>query len=386
MSSRSRAASVAAVALLAVALQACGGASGGSGNGTGKGPISLGAIVDLSGSNSQIGQPEAALLKRYVARVNAGGGVDGRKLKLTVTDGQSDQTAVVQAARRLVEQDGVTAVLGPTATDETLAVEDYLNSRKVPEISLGGGDRIVQPVRGWVFKVLPSDALTAQTVLAYMRAHGVKRLGWLGLSDGYGPSGLAAFQAAAPAAGVKLAPVESFAGTDTDMTAQLTRIKAADPDAVMIYGAPPSSAIAQRNAKALGIGVPIFHGLGSAAPGFVDQAGAAANGISLGTGKLLVADQIPASDPQRAALADFVKLNGGPNTFAGAAYDAMLLLTKALAQGGDDRQKVRDALEGLSGVAGVDGVFDYTPTDHNGLGKGSVVIVTLNDGHWKLAG
>jgi len=386
MSSRFRVASVAAVVLLAVALQACGGASGGSGNGNGKGPISLGAIVDLSGANSQVGQPEAALLKRYVARVNARGGVSGRKLKLTVTDGQSDQTVVVQAARRLVEQNGVTAVVGPTATDETLAVEDYLNSRRVPEVSLGGGDRIVQPVRSWVFKVFASDALAAQTVLGYMRAHGVRRLGWLGLSDGYGPSGLAAFQAAAPAAGVKLAPVESFAGSDTDMTAQLTRIKAAHPDAVMIYGAPPSSAIAQRNAKALGITVPIFHGLGSAAPGFVAQAGAAADGVSLGTGKLLVADQIPASDPQHAALADFIKLNGGPNTFAGAAYDAMTLLTKALAQGGSDRQKIRDALERTSGVPGVAGVFNDSPTDHNGLGRGSVVIVTLKHGHWKLAG
>jgi branched-chain amino acid transport system substrate-binding protein len=384
MSSRFRAASVAAaVALLAVVLQACGGASGGSGASNSKGPITLGAIVDLSGSNSQVGQPEAALLKRYVARVNAAGGIDGRQLKLTVADGQSDQTVVVQAARRLAEQDGVTAVVGPTATDETLAVEDYLNTRKVPEISLGGGDRIVQPVRSWVFKAFASDALVAQAVLGYMRDHGIKRLGWLGLSDGYGPSGLAAFQAAAPAAGIKLAPVESFAGTDTDMTSQLTRIKAANPDAVMIYGAPPSSAIAQRNANALGIAVPIFHGLGSAAPGFVDQAGAAANGISLGTGKLLVADQIPASDPQHAALADFVELNGGPNTFAGAAYDAMTLLTKALAQGGTDRQKVRDALERTSGVAGV---FNDSASDHNGLGKGSVVVVTLKDGHWKLAG
>ncbi len=235
-----RATLVATIVLLLLA--GCGGDDGATGGGGDGEPVKVGGLFDLSGPNAQIGTAARDGAQAALRQANANG---GRAIELVVVDAKSDQTAAVQGARRLVEQERVAAIIGPTSTPAAGAIKDYVNGRRVPLLANVGS--IPGEIPPFVFKVPESDTLIARVQSAYMARQGHRRVAFLGLgAGGFDQSGRQAFEQEGRRVGLRVVAAENFDIDDTDVTAQLQRLRAARPDAILIYAAGPAAAIAQR--------------------------------------------------------------------------------------------------------------------------------------------
>ena len=349
----------------------------------------VGALFAVTGFNSPLGTPEKETAKMLEEQINAKGGINGKKLEVIVYDTESDETKAVTLAKKLIEQDKVLAIIGPSSTGESLALVDTVEKAQIPLISAAASARIVQPVKKWVFKTPQSDDLAVAELYDYLRAKGLTRVALLTSSGGFGTTGKAALDEAAPRAGIQIVASETFGDKDTDMTVQLTKIKGTDAQALIVWGTNPGPALISKAAKQLGMTIPVFNSHGIANQKFIELAGDAANGVIFPAGKLLVASDLPDSDPQKGVLLsyakDFQAKYGKPaDTFGGHAYDALTLVVKALEKVGPDKAKIRDEVENAKGFVGTGGVFNMSPQDHNGLGKGAFVMIKIVDGKWTL--
>jgi branched-chain amino acid transport system substrate-binding protein len=356
----------------------------------------VGAIFSITGPGSSLGIPERDTALMLEADVNAKGGVKGpdgklHPLKLVIYDDASDETKAVLAAKKLIDEDKVTAIVGTTLSGTSLAIVDTVQKAQVPLVSCAAAIKIVEPAaeRKWVFKTPQSDHLIVGVLVDYLKARGLGKVGWLNVDYAFGQLGWIEFEKAAQKAGLAIVANEKFGQKDVDMTAQLTRVKAAGPQAVVIWSIPPSASIATKNYADLGITAPLFqsHGIGNKK--YIELAGPAANNVIFPAGKLLVAEQLADNDAQKLVLLayarDFEAKYGSRNTFGGHAWDAVQLVLRAMEQAGPDRPKVRAAIEGTRNFVGVTGVFDFSPADHNGLDRRAVTMIQIADGQWRLA-
>jgi len=384
----------AVVALLAAgcAEDTEGGGDGGSGQASG--PIKIGAVLDLTGAGKSLADPEKVALEYLTKQVNDDGGIKGRKIELIVRDNGSDDARSRQIANELINQDKVDIILGATRTATSLPIADLADQRKVPMISLAAGISIIQTkdkkMRPYVFKSAQNDSVVVEKMVANMVAKGYKTMALYKDATAYGAATPALFREIGAAKGVKVVATEEFDPRgQTEYNSSLLRLKNARADVLVIWGIPPSAGTIQAAVKNLAITTPVMqsHGIGNKA--FFDAAGAAANGMQAALGRIVVADQLPDSDPQKKTVqtfvADYKAASGGdaPSTFAGHAYDAFQLAVQAFEKVGTDKEKVRDALEEAE-LAGVSGQFKMSPDDHAGLGPDALVIVTAQDGAWRL--
>jgi branched-chain amino acid transport system substrate-binding protein len=359
-------------------------------------PYRIGAIFSITGPGSSLGIPERDTAVMLEAQINGKGGVKGpdgkmHPLKIVIQDDASDETKAVLAAKKLIDEDQVAVIVGPTLSGTSLAIVDTVQKAGIPLVSCAAAIKIVEPVaeRKWVFKTPQSDHLIVDVLVDYLKAKGFAKIGWLNVDYAFGQLGWIEFEKAAQKAGVTVVANEKFGQKDVDMTAQLTRVKAANPQAVVVWSIPPSASIATKNYADLGIKAPLFqsHGIGNKT--FITLAGPASNGVTFPVGKLLVAEQLADSDPQKAVLLayahEFEAKYGQRNTFGGHAWDAVQIVARAMEKSGSDRAKLRDAVEGLRNFVGISGVFDLSPTDHNGLDRRAATMVQIVDGQWKLA-
>jgi len=356
----------------------------------------IGAIFSITGPGSSLGIPERDTALMLEADINARGGVKGpdgrmRPLKIVIYDDASDETKAVLAAKKLIDEDRVTAIVGTTLSGTSLAILDTVQKAQVPVVSCAAAIKIVEPAaeRKWVFKTPQSDHLIVGVLVDHLKARGRTRVAWLNVDYAFGQLGWIEFEKAAQKAGLTIVANEKFGQKDVDMTAQLTRVKGANPQAVVIWSIPPSASIATRNYADLGIRAPLYqsHGVGNRR--YVELAGPAANGVLFPAGKLLVAEQLADDDPQKPVLLayarEFEARYGPRNTFGGHAWDAIQLVVRAMEKAGADRAGVRAAIEGTRNFVGITGVFDFSPTDHNGLDRRAVTMIQIVDGQWRLA-
>jgi len=354
-------------------------------------PIKVGAIFSVTGPASPLGDPEKKTVELLVEQINEGGGVLGRPLEVIVKDDKSEPQDAVIAMKDLIETEEVVAIIGPSRTPTTLAIRDECQKAGVPLISCAAGKGITDPVTSYVFATPQTNALAAEKCFEYVTKESIETVAILYVGNAFGEDGLANLEASAKAAGVEVVSKETFGGEDTDMTAQLTNIKAKAPGAIIIWGTNPGPAIATKNARTLNIDVPILQSHGVANAQFIELAGDAANGVQLPAGRLIVYDQISADDPQKEVLDAFAadyeaKYDGPPNTFAGHAYDGLHIVCNALEKAGEaDRAKLRDAIEQTTGFVGTAGTFNYSAEDHSGLTVDAFVWVKIEDGKWVLA-
>jgi branched-chain amino acid transport system substrate-binding protein len=383
---------------LALILSGCGGdgsepAAAGDGE-----TYKIGAILAITGPASSLGIPERDTMLMLQEELDAAGGIlgpDGLKhpVEIIIYDTESDETKAVLAAKKLIDEDQVALVIGPTQSGTTLALVDTMQKAEVPLISCAASIKIVEPAaeRTWVFKTAPSDRLVVGALIDHLVAQGLTKVAWISLNNAFGDSGKVEFEAAAPAAGIEIVASEKFEAADTDMTAQLTKIRGTDAQALVVWAIPPSASAVTKSAYDLGMELPIFHSHGVANQAFIDLASAeAAEGVIFPTGKIIVADQLPDSDPQKAVLVDYVgdysnKYNLAPVTFGGHAWDGVKLAVQVMEKVGTDRAKIRDELEKTQGFVGIGGVFDFSAEDHNGLDKRAITMVQIRDGAWQLA-
>lgn len=349
----------------------------------------LGGLFSVTGPASFLGDPEKKSMEMAVEAINARGGIDGRMLEAVIYDTEADPTKAVNAANKLIHKDGVIAIVGPSNTPPSLAVIPVAERAGVPLVSCAAGIAITQPVKPWVFKTAQSDVLAVAAIYKVLQREGLRRIGILTVANAFGESGANQLKAQAADFGLEIVLAESFGAQDTDMTAQLTKLRSANPDALVCWGTNPGPAVVAKNARQMNLAMPLYQSHGVASPKFLELAGEAAEGLRLPTGKILVAGLLPDSDPQKKVLEDYIRAYEARyqqpvSGFGGYAYDAVQLLAKALEGSGGDKQKIRQALEGIQGHVGVSGVFSFSPTEHNGLGPEAFVMVKIEKGDWAL--
>ena len=349
----------------------------------------IGGIFSVTGPASFLGDPEKKSLEMAVEQINKQGGIDGHMLEAVIYDTVGDPSKTVMSVSKLINKDNVIAIIGPSRTPTTLAVVPMVQKAEIPFISCAAGNKIVEPVKPWVFKTAQSDILAVASIYQHIKKQGYKTLGIITVANAFGESGKEQLLAQAPEFGLEVVRSETFGGKDSDMTAQLTKIRKENPDAIVCWGTNPGPAVVAKNIEQLEINVPLYQSHGVASPKFIELAGEAAEDILLPTGKILVADLLPESDPQKQVLTEYIdayesKYSTSVSGFGGYAYDAMHLLAKALEGTGGDRAQIRENLENIKGHVGVSGVFNFSKSDHNGLDPDAFVMVRIKNGTWEL--
>lgn len=352
--------------------------------------IKIGAVLSVTGPASFLGEPEKNTLVMMQDQINAAGGVNGRKLEVIVYDDESDVNKCVMAAKKLLDQDGVSVVIGPSISGNTLAVTKFFSSAEVPLVSCAAAEKIVRPVDPWIFNTPQLDRHAVTRILQDAKAKGYAKLAILTVSDGYGQAGRGVLTELIPALGFTMVADEVYGPKDTDMTAQLTKIKGAGPDAIICWGTNPGPAVVARNRVQLGLATPLYMSHGVASNKFIELAGEAAEGLILPAGRLVAVDQVPADHPQKPVLeayvANYTKTFNAPvSSFGGYAHDALSLVLEAIAKGGSSKPAdIRDNLEKISAFPGTSGVYTYSAENHNGLDETAFIMVTIENGAWKV--
>jgi branched-chain amino acid transport system substrate-binding protein len=355
--------------------------------------IKIGGLLETSGFIASLGQPGLDGAQLAVDQVNAAGGINGRKVALVNVNSESDNTKTVSGAKRLLEQDKVVAVIGPMSSGSAFAVADTMERAKVPMIANGASRGIVQPpeTRKFMFLAPLTDVVVQSAMLKDMQAKGIKRIAILNSDVAFGTSGRDSLEKAVGQYGIAIVAKETFGNADTDMTPQLTKIRATDAEATVLWATGPGLAISTKNHRALGLKTPLYLAHSANDFNFLRLAGDAANGVLLPSSKIYVTDSLPAGDPQKPVVERFVreydkKYGKPPATFAGNGYDAAMMIMDAIRKVGTDPAKLRDAIEATKDYVGVTAVYAYSPADHYGTKPESVVMLTVKDGKFALAG
>ncbi len=356
------------------------------------GTIKIGGLFSVTGPASFLGEPEKKTLEMLVADLNAKGGINGQKIEAVIYDTTGDATKAVQLATKLIKNDKVVAIIGPSTTGESMAVLALTEKEKIPLISCAAGIKITEPAaaRKFTFKTPANDHVAVEKILQYAGRMKQKNIAILTVTDGFGASGREQLKTTAAQKGFKIVADETYSPKDTDMTPQLTKIRSSKADAIICWGTNPGPAIITKNVKQLGIKTPLYMSHGVASKKYIELASpAAAEGVMLPAGKLAVYDVLPKNDPQQKLLKDYnmaYKKSHGveASTFGGYAYDAFLLVTNAIKTKGATASQIRDGLEQAKKLVSVSGIFNMSPTDHNGLDLSAFEMVKITKGDWAL--
>ncbi|MGB6928686.1 MAG: ABC transporter substrate-binding protein [Syntrophobacteria bacterium] len=358
-----------------------------------KEPYKVGAVFSVTGRTSFLGEPEKKTAVMIAEAINKVGGINGHPLELVVYDDESDETKCVLAVKRLLKKDKVPVIIGPSLSGNTLAVVKVVNDAKVPLVSCAASNKIVTPVvdRKWVFKVPQSDTHAVEKIYDYLLKNGIKKIAIMSVSTGFGASGREELLRLAPEVGIEILADERYGPKDTDITAQLTRIRGTDAQAIVNWSVGPTQVLAVKNWHDLGMtNMPFYqsHGFGSRQN--IELAAGAAEGVFCPLGRVNIPDLVPADHPQKKVIEIYnkayqAKYNEPLSSFGGHGWDALNLVIDALKAVGPDSAKIRDYIETRTNFIGQHGVFNFSPTDHNGLTKEAFEMVVVKDGDWALA-
>jgi len=355
-------------------------------------PVVIGAIVSATGPGAALGEQERNVLQMMEEQINAGGGVLGRPLKIVIEDDKSDPKEAVTSANRLIQQEKAVALIAGTISPSTLAVKEITAQAGLPQMAMAAANDITdKPPTDWIWRTPPKDALAVARALTYVsETLTAKTIAVLHDENAFGSSGAAEIEKTAGKYGLEIVAKESYKTDDTDLTAQLTKIRGENPEVLIVWGTNPGPALAAKNMVQLGMDIPYVGSHGIANKTFIELAGEAAEGVVFPAGKLLVPSSI--TDAEQKAVTDaFIqeyqaKYGGPPNTFAGYAWEAIELLVNAIETAGStDPAAIQTALNQTQGFVGPDGVYNYSATDHDGLKAEDMIMVRIEGGTWVLA-
>ena len=325
-------------------------------------PIKLGAFFDLTGTSSAIGTPTKLVAEMVVKKINEEGGINGRPLQLVIADDEGDPTKAAIIAKKFIESDKVVAIIGPTRTDTGMAAKPIVEQMKVPTFMCVGGDPVITvPPFKWTFKSPQRTSVAVKKTFDYMKKKGIQKIAIITSADGFGRDGKNWLEKLAPEYGLKIIASESFQATDNDMTAQLIKIKATSPEAIICWTIGKAGSIVAKNVRQLAIKSPLYQCHGLPDPIYIKLAGEASEGNIMPSTKLMVAAQLPDSDPQKKVILEFIRLYTDVykydrqfpiNTHSGYAWDAIYIVANAMKKAGTNNEKLREAIEAHEGVRG----------------------------------
>jgi branched-chain amino acid transport system substrate-binding protein len=354
--------------------------------------VKIGSVLSVTGPASFLGEPEDKTLRMYVEKINAAGGVAGKKIELVIYDDGGDANKARTFATRLIEDDKVVAMVGGSTTGTTMAMIPVFEEAQVPFISLAGAIEVIDPVRKYVFKTPHTDKMACEKIFENLKQRNFTKIAMISGTDGFGASMRAQCVKVAPTYGVQIVTEETYGPRDSDMTAQLTKIKGvAGIQAVVNPGFGQGPAIVTRNFAQLGMSAtPLYQSHGVASKSFIELAGTAAEGVRLPAAALLVGDKLPDSDPQKKIVVDYKQTYEAiakqpVSTFGGHAYDGLFILVDAMKRAAStDAKKVRDEIEKTKGFVGTGGIVTMSPTDHLGLDLTAFKMLEVKGGDWAV--
>jgi len=353
--------------------------------------IKVGAILAVTGGASFLGGPEARTLEMMVEEINAKGGINGNKIDLIIKDSGANPEKAISFAKQLIEEDKVFAIIGPSTSGETMKIKNIAEEARMILISCAAAEVIVNPVAKYVFKTPQKDSDAVKKIYGTMKDLGINKIAVLTGNTGFGNAGKGQLESIAPEFGIEILASEVYDKKATDLSAVVAKLMAnKDIQAVVNWSIVPAQGILAKNMRQAGWDVPLFqsHGFGNIK--YVQAGGAAAEGIIFPAGRLLIANDLPADNPQKQLLVRYLidyetkYPEDKVSTFGGHAYDALTILVAAIEKAGTDKEKVRDAIENLKGVPGTAGVFNFSPEDHNGLDINSFEMLTVKDGKFVI--
>jgi branched-chain amino acid transport system substrate-binding protein len=352
-------------------------------------PLRIGVPVIFSGPGAFVGAAQKKTLEMQAEALNAAGGVGGRKVELVFYDTEGKPDVAVRMFNRLIKNDRVHAILGPSASWEAMPVRPIVEGASVPTVMLASTLAAVEPVSKCVYKTPPDDRIVVSRLLRYMAAANHRRVALVSSQDAFGDGGRKELLAQAKASGIEVVFDEKYTMEDADLSPLLNKIKRTNAQAVVNWSSSRAPVVMTTNYRQVGIELPLYHSHAVLSPAFLKATGAAAEGVMLAGPKLDAADALDDQDPQKAVIGDYrakfrAKYNEEPNQFGAAAYDAMNILVAAIGRTGGDDAKLCGALEGTRGHVGVYGNFTYSAADHAGLTADSLVMYRAEGGAWKL--
>jgi branched-chain amino acid transport system substrate-binding protein len=356
--------------------------------------VKVGVLSSATGPIAVVGIPQknsVALLPKKIGNVS---------VEYISYDDASDPTQAVQLAKRLISEQDIDALIGPSGSPNAMAILPIVAEAGVPMLAPVGTPAVVLPMddkKRWVYKTTQNDSLIADAIVAHMKKNGVKTVGFIGFNDPYGDSWLKEFSAQAQKAGIALVATERFLRSDQSVTGQAIKLIAAKPDAVLVAAAGGPTVLPHATLVDLGYKGRIYQTHGAAAPDFIRLGGKKVEGAFMAASLMLVLDEIPNSHPSKKMAQGYIdayeKVYGAkPATFGANVYDAGLLLQRAipvaLKKGkpgtAEFRAALRDALEQTKELVGTQGIYNMTPQDHSGFDARGRVMMTLKDGAWHL--
>lgn len=356
--------------------------------------IKIAGIFSASGGAAALGEPEMQTLKMLVDQKNEDGGINGRKIDLVTYDDKSDQNEAILSMKKALTQEKVSIVIGGTTSGNSLAMLPLAEQNQVPYISVAASKQIYMNENGqarkWVFKMPQDDQQAVERILQYLKDNNLAKVAWLNVANSFGTGGHEEFVKHMANYGVKSVIEDEFEATVTDAKPLLTRVKKANPDAIIVWGTVQESAVVIKNIRELSLDLPVLASHGVATGQFIEVAGEAANDVVLPTGKLLIADKLEDSNPQKELLSAYneaftAKYNKPASTFGAYAADAFSIATKAIEAKGSDSAALRDYIEQeLGEYIGLTGTFNITADNHMGLSPDSFAMVRIVDGKWTL--
>jgi len=348
-------------------------------------PYKVGAVFAITGPAAWLGEPERNSVKMLQEEINAQGGINGHPLELVIEDTVGEETRAVLAVNKLINKDNVLAIVGPSRSGTTMAVIPIVDKAQVPLVSCASAQEIVTPVKKWVFKTAQNDSDGVIKIYEKMKEMNLSKVAIISSTDGYGMEGRKHLKRFAPEMGITVVADETYGPKDTDMTAQLTKVKGTDAQAVVNWSIVPGQTTVIKNRRQLVMTSQLFQSPGFGNIKYAQAAGDSAEGLLFPALRLLMVDALPKDHPQKAILTKYKKdyeskFKSDVTTFGGHAYDALSLVVAALKAVGPDRAKIRDHIENTKNFVGTGGVFNYSPEDHVGLHKDALEIYTVKNG------
>jgi branched-chain amino acid transport system substrate-binding protein len=356
----------------------------------------VGAVFSVTGRASFLGDPEKKTVVMLAEQINKAGGINGKKLELIIYDTEGDATKANLAVKKLITQDKVCVVIGPSLSGNSLAVVSLAAEYETPLISCAASYKIVwdekaNKARKWVFKVPQSDTMAVEAIYTRLKKLGINKIAIMSSTTGFGKSGRGQLLKLAPKYGITILADESYGPKDTDMTAQLTKIKGIGPQAIVNWTIGPTQVVVLRNWKDLGMNqIPFYQSHGFGSKKNIELSAGAAEGVLAPLGACNTPEALPANHPQKKVTMDYMKAytamyNEPVASFGGHGWDALMLAVNALKAVGCDRAAIRDHIENTKGFVGQHGVFNFSPDDHNGLvWQEAFNMIVVKNGDWAI--
>lgn len=371
--------------LLTLTLAACGGSDSGGSGGRESGPIKIGAILGISGRFAFVGAPQKQALELAQEKINAAGGIAGRQVQFVIYDDEVDETKSVPLANRLISEDKVVAIIGPSITVPALAIQPVVERAKIPNITLTSKAIWEGKENSFVFHTTPREEVEVKSILDFIQNQlKTTKVGVIYDRQPYGTGNLAFIKKFAADYGLQIVAEEGIENNDTNADAQVERVRKSGAESVIVWVGDPAASSVAKAIRQSGWNVPVIGSSAIAGPRFPELAGPAGEGVY--SNSTYNTTEPPAN--QKAFLEEFkAKYSSAPTQFAGFAYDAAYVLKGAIEQadGKTDGRSIQQGLIDMKPYEGVVATYDFTEDNHNGIPNGPLFyIVQVKNGAFEV--